>query len=313
MTVDVDPVIGKLGPLEFRWYGIIMAVAVVLGVWIMSRELKRRGISPEHALGIAVFGVPCGIIGARLVHVLDNLGYYLDNPGKIFGLRLVGLAIYGVVAGGLIGLLIYCRWKKLPILRVIDSTAIAFPAAQIIGKCANIINGDTWGYATGLPWGITYTNPDSFIPEDLLGVATHPTPIYEQLWLLMVVGILVFAMRRLMKVDGLAILAYFWLYSVGRFFITFFRANDPMLWGLKQAQLIALAVIVLAPPIAYWLIRRARQRPPQKPGQPKRTTQKLNIQKDKQRATAPRKANSQKLAPKRAVSQKARPRKTKPA
>jgi prolipoprotein diacylglyceryltransferase len=196
---------------------------------------------------------------------------------------------------------------------VIDSTAIAFPAAQIIGKCANIINGDTWGYATGLPWGITYTNPDSFIPEDLLGVATHPTPIYEQLWLLMVVGILVFAMRRLMKVDGLAILAYFWLYSVGRFFITFFRANDPMLWGLKQAQLIALAVIVLAPPIAYWLIRRARQRPPQKPGQPKRTTQKLNIQKDKQRATAPRKANSQKLAPKRAVSQKARPRKTKPA
>jgi phosphatidylglycerol:prolipoprotein diacylglycerol transferase len=327
MTIDIGPVIGKLGPLEFRWYGIIMAVAVVLGVWIMSRELKRRGISPEHALGIAVFGVPCGIIGARLVHVFDHLGYYLDNPGKIFGFRLVGLAIYGVVAGGLIGLLVYCRWKKLPVLRVIDSTALAFPAAQIIGKCANIINGDTWGHATDLPWGITYTNPNSFIPEDLLGVATHPTPIYEQLWLLVVVGVLAFSMRRLMKVDGLAVLAYFWLYSLGRFFISFYRENDPMLWGLVEAQVIALAVIVLAPSIAYWLIRRPRKRSPQKPGQlkaaarkdavEKSATQKPKADKGKAQTTARHKGESQKAIPnktalRQAASHKAGQQKAKP-
>jgi phosphatidylglycerol:prolipoprotein diacylglycerol transferase len=271
MTIDVDPVIGKLGALEFRWYGLIMAIAVVVGVWIMSRQLRLRKIAPEHALGIAIIGVPCGILGARLVHILDNLGYYIENPGKILGLQLVGLAIYGVVGGGLVGLLIYCRWRKLPVLRVIDSTALAFPAAQIIGKCANIINGDTWGYATDLPWGVTYTNPDSFIPDTLRGVATHPTPIYEQLWLLVVVLVLVLTMRRLMKVDGLAVLAYVWLYSLGRFFITFYRANDPMLWGLKEAQLIALAMLVVAPALAYWLIRRrmkrrlGRSRAPERP------------------------------------------------
>ncbi len=258
MSIGIEPVIGKLGPLTFGWYGLIMAVAVAVGVWIMSRGLKQRLIAPEHALGIAVFGVPCGIVGARLVHVLDNLGYYADNPGKIFGGRLVGLAIYGVVAGGLAGLLIYSRWKKLPVLKVIDSTALAFPAAQIVGKFANIINGDTWGLPTSLPWGITYTNPDSFIPSDLLNVPTHPTPIYEQLWLLVVVAVLFFGRRRLLKVDGLAILAYVWLYSLGRFFLTFYRANDPMLWGLKEAQLIALVLLVLTPPLAYWLIRRAR-------------------------------------------------------
>jgi phosphatidylglycerol:prolipoprotein diacylglycerol transferase len=267
MTINVDPVIGKLGSLEFRWYGIIMAVAVALGVWITARQLKRRGLSPDHALGIAVFGVPCGILGARLVHVLDNLGYYLDNPGKILGVRLVGLAIYGVLVGGLLGVAVYCRWRKLPLLRVIDATALAFPAGQIVGKCANIINGDTWGSPTDLPWGITYTNPHSFIPDALQGVATHPTPIYEQLWLVVVVLVLVFTMRRLMRVDGLAILAYFWLYSLGRFFISFYRENDPMLWGLVEAQVIALVVLVAAPALAYWLIRRARKQPAKKPGQ----------------------------------------------
>ena len=261
MSIGLDPVIGKLGPLEFRWYGLIMAVAVLFGVWIMSRQLRLRGISSHHVLGIAILGVIFGIIGARLVHVLDRLDYFVEHPGEIFGYQMVGLAIYGVVGGGLTGLVIYCLWKKLPILRAIDATALAFPAAQIVGKFANIINGDTWGSPTDLPWGITYTNPDSFIPADLLNVPTHPTPIYEQLWLLVVVVVLLLTMRRLMRVDGLAILAYAWLYSLGRFFITFYRANDPMLWGLKEAQLIALAVLVLAPPVAYLLIRRARKRP----------------------------------------------------
>ena len=260
MTINIDPVIGRLGPLEFRWYGVIMALAVIFGTWIFSRELTRRGISSSHALGIAVIAVPCGVIGARVVHLFDHLGYYWDNPGEIVGLQLVGLAIYGVVLGGLIGLIIYCRWKKLAVLRVMDCTALAFPAGQFIGKFANIINGDTWGYATDLPWGFVYTNPKSFIPGDLLGVATHPTPVYEQIWLLVIIGILLYAIPRL-KVDGLAILLYFWLYSVGRFFISFYRVNDPVFWGLREAQVIALVVIVLAPPLAYWLVRRARRLP----------------------------------------------------
>ena len=260
MTIDIDPVIGRLGPLEYRWYGLIMALAVIVGAVVFAWQLGKRGIPRHHALGIAVIAVPCGVIGARVVHVFDRLGYYWQNPGELIGLQLVGLAIYGVVGGGLVGLVIYCRWKRLPVLRVMDCTALAFPVGQIIGKFANIINGDTWGYATGLPWGFVYVNPASFIPDELLGVATHPTPVYEQIWLLIVVGILLYAMPRL-KTDGLAILLYFWLYSVGRFFISFFRVNDPLLWGLREAQVIALAVIVLAPPLAYLLIRQARHRP----------------------------------------------------
>jgi phosphatidylglycerol:prolipoprotein diacylglycerol transferase len=259
MTIDIDPVIGSIGPFVFRWYGLIMAVAVAVGVLIFSKALARRGISSNHAWGIAIIAVPCGVIGARLVHVFENLPYYWENPGEIFGPELVGLAIYGVVGGGLVGLIIYCLWKKLPLLKVLDSTALAFPVAQIIGKTANIINGDTWGNPTDLPWGIIYTNPASFIPDRLLGVATHPNPIYEQIWLLIVVGVLLLLIPRI-KIDGMAFLLYIGLYSLGRFFLSFLRVNKEIFLGLKEAQVIALATIAVAIALAYYLWWRDKRR-----------------------------------------------------
>ena len=264
MTIDMDPVIGKLGPLEYRWYGLIMVVAIIVGVWIFSGQLKRRGISRDHAWRIAVVAVPCAVIGARLFHVVENLDFYWHNPGQILGWHLVGLAIYGVLTGGIFGLVVYCRWKKLPVLRVLDCTALAFPVGQIIGKCANIINGDTWGNPTSLPWGFTYVNARSFIPDDLLGVATHPNPVYEQLWLLVVVGILLYALPRL-KIDGLGILLYLSLYSAGRFFLSFFRVNKIVFLNLREAQIVAIVVIALAIPAAFYLWHRNKrsQRTPQ--------------------------------------------------
>lgn len=294
MTINVDPVITKLGPVEIRWYGIIMAIAVAVALWVISRELTRRGIASHHVLGIAIFGVPCGILGARLVHVLENLGHFIQHPGEILGLQLVGLAVYGVIGGGLLGILIYCKWKKLSWLKVIDSTALAFPVGQIIGKCANIINGDTWGSPTHSAWNLTYTNPHAFIDPALRGFPTHPTPMYEQLWLIVVAGLLIWLMPRLMKVNGLSILTYVWLYSIGRFVISFWRVNDSFLWGLKEAQVIALVVIVLAPIVAYWLVRRARKRPPDKPGSPTKGSQSRAAVKAPVPKSAPKKTTAQK-------------------
>ena len=259
MTININPIIGKLGPLTFRWYGVIMAIAVIVGLWIFSGQLKRRRISRDHAWGVALLAVPCGVIGARLFHVVDNFNFYWHHPGQIFGGQLVGLAIYGVIAGGIFGLVIYCRWKKLPVLKVLDSTALAFPAAQIIGRFANIINGDTWGPPTKLPWGFTYTNPNALLPTSLLGVPTHPTPVYEQLWLLVMLGILLYLIPRF-KTDGLAFLAYIGLYSFGRFFISFYRVNNIIFLGMREAQLLAVAGVILAPIAAYVLVRRTKKR-----------------------------------------------------
>ena len=259
MTINIDPVIGHLGPLTFRWYGVIMSLAVIVGGWVFMRQAARRGIGSDHVLGILTISVPLGIVGARLVHVFEDAGYFWHHPGQIFGTALVGLAIYGVLAGGLGGLLIYCRWKRLPTLKVLDATALAFPVGQIIGRCANIINGDTWGYRTSLPWGFVYKNPHAFLPANLLGVPTQPTPVYEQLWLLVMLGILLYLLPRL-KIDGLAIIAYLGLYSFGRFFLSYLRVNQVLFLGLREAQVIALVTLALIVPAALCLVHKARGR-----------------------------------------------------
>ena len=167
-----------------------MALGVIVGTFIFAGQLRRKGIDTGHVVPMLVVVVPSAIVGARLFSVLDNLGHYSHHLVAIVKPPYVGLAIYGVLTGGLPALAIYCRWKKLPVLRVLDCLALAIPVGQIIGRCANIINGDTWGSPTHLPWGFVYTNPHALLPANLLGVPTHPTPVYEQLWLVVMVAIL---------------------------------------------------------------------------------------------------------------------------
>ncbi|MGD0996733.1 MAG: prolipoprotein diacylglyceryl transferase [Thermoleophilia bacterium] len=257
ITINIDPVLGHLGPLTLRWYGVIMAIAVIVGALVFARQLGKRGISRDHVVGMAIVAVPAGIVGARLFHILDDFGFYWHHPGQLWTLQLIGLAIYGVLTGGVLAIVVYCRRKKLPVWRVLDCLALAIPVGQIVGKCANIVNGDTWGYPTKLPWGIVYRNPNALLPTNLLGVPTQPTPIYEQLWLLVMIAILLWAMPRL-ETDGMAFLLYLDLYSFGRFFISFERVNNLLFLGLREAQLLALVVFVAVFPVAFWLRRRAR-------------------------------------------------------
>ena len=255
ITINVDPILFHLGPLALRWYGVIMAIAVLVGSYVFARQLRKRGISSDHVYGMLLLAVPLGIVGARLFHILDNFAFYWHHPGQLWTLQLIGLAIYGVLTGGVAAVVIYSRWKKLPTWRVLDCLALAIPVGQLIGKCANIINGDTWGYPTKLPWGFVYRNPHALLPANLLGVPTQPTPVYEQVWLLVVIAILLYAMPRL-KTDGMAFLLYLGLYSFGRFFISFERVNNTLFLGLREAQLLALVVLVDVIPLAVWLRHR---------------------------------------------------------
>jgi phosphatidylglycerol:prolipoprotein diacylglycerol transferase len=258
ITINIDPVILHVGAFSLRWYSLIMVAATIVGAFIFAGQLRRKGVEPGHVVGMLVVTVPAAIVGARLFSVLDNFGYYSRHVVAIVKPPYVGLAIYGVLTGGLLALAVYCRVKKLPVLRVLDCLALAIPVGQIIGRFANIINGDTWGSPTRLPWGFVYRNPHALLPADLLGVPTHPTPVYEQLWLLVMVAILWYAVPRL-KTDGMAILLYLGLYSFGRFFISFYRINNIIVLGLREAQIVALIVFVAVGPAAWLLHRRAQR------------------------------------------------------
>jgi phosphatidylglycerol---prolipoprotein diacylglyceryl transferase len=258
ITINIDPVILHVGAFSLRWYSLTMVAGTLVGAYVFAGQLCRKKVEPGHVVGMLVVTVPAAIVGARLFSVLDNYGYYSRHLVAIVKPPYVGLAIYGVLTGGLLALATYCRVKKLPVLRVLDCLALAIPVGQIIGRFANIINGDTWGSPTRLPWGFVYTNPHALLPADLLGVPTHPTPVYEQLWLVVMVPVLWYAVPRL-KTDGTAILLYLGLYSFGRFFISFYRVNNVIVLGMREAQIVALVVLVAVGPAA-WLLRRRSQR-----------------------------------------------------
>ena len=158
ITINIDPILFHIGAFSLRWYSLIMVAATIVGAFIFAGQLRRKGIESGHVTAMLVVVVPSAIVGARLFSVLDNFGYYSHHLLAIVKPPYVSLAIYGVLTGGM-ALTIYCRVKKLPVLRVLDCLALAIPVGQIIGRCANIINGDTWGSPTRLPWGFVYTNP----------------------------------------------------------------------------------------------------------------------------------------------------------
>ncbi len=120
-----------------------MAVAAIVGAFVFAWQLEKRGIDRGHAWNMLLLAVPLAIIGARLFHIFDDFSFYWHHPGDIVTKQLIGLAIYGVITGGVLAVVIYCHWKNLPTWRVLDGLALAIPVGQLIGRCANIINGDT--------------------------------------------------------------------------------------------------------------------------------------------------------------------------
>ena len=186
ITIGIDPVAFTIGAMSVRWYGIFVALSIlVILLWVM-REVKRGAkLSYDTVFTGALVGIPSGIIFSRLLHVVDRLDYYSQYPGHIIGAE--GLTIYGAVLGAALGIWIYSKLGNFQFGYLADLVAPGVILAQAIGRVGCIINGCCYGITTALPWGFIYTHPDSLAP---LGVATHPATVYEIIWNLIVFGVL---------------------------------------------------------------------------------------------------------------------------
>lgn len=258
-TINIDPVAFTIGSLTVRWYGIMVALAVIALLAISSREAKRLGISKDIIYSLFLWGIVGGFIGARLVVV--QWGHYIAYPEDI--LNFVGFpafSLYGVIIGALVAVWVYMRVKKTPfqsLAGVGDAVAVGAPLAQAIGRGGCTINGCCYGNPTSLPWAVIYTNYHSAC--GLLEEPLHPTQIYFLLWNLMVFAV-VWRMRGRLKPQGSLFFLYLCLYAAGDFGLRFFRYVDqPFLLGLHQGQVISLAILVVVLPLFIIKLRRANQ------------------------------------------------------
>ena len=248
IEININPVAFTIGSLSIRWYGIMVALAVVALVLWMTRETKRTvGLSSEPVLTGSLIALVSGLIVSKLLHVIDKWDYYIQNPGQI--LDPSGLTIYGAILGATLGILIYSKASKFPFGHVLDLLAPGIILAQAIGRVGCTLNGCCYGIPTSLPWGVVYTHPDStgYFASLALppGMGLHPTQVYELIYNLIVFGILL-KLRGRLKPDGSLALLYFIFYSAWRLGVGFIREGAPFVADLHQAQFLSIIVLAVA-------------------------------------------------------------------
>jgi phosphatidylglycerol:prolipoprotein diacylglycerol transferase len=272
IKIGIDPEIFEIVGLEITWHGLFTALGVVVGVFMAAFLARRAGIDEDTIYNMALCLVVGGIIGARALYVLEHFGDFQDDLAEVFAIQTGGISIYGALFGGTLGAVAYAAWRRLPRWGAMaDAAAIGAILGMAVGRVGCLINGDIFGRATDWSIGLVYTHSDSpsyyALPSEL---AQHPVTAYEIAGDLAIFALLLFVLRRVFKRDGMIFFAWVFLYAALRFGVSFLRGSDiDGVWvgddlvagGLRTAQIIALAMMVLAPLAgAYILTRRGPAR-----------------------------------------------------
>ena len=250
------PILLDLGWWQLHSYGVVVMLAIVAGVWWSAREGERRGFPRAVVYDFAWWVTIAGLIGARLYYVLfSEPATYLAQPWEIFAVWHGGLSIHGGLIGGALAGGWFIRRRGLPFWRFADVAAPGLILGQTLGQIACLLNGDSYGKPTSLPWAITYTDPNARAP---LNVPLHPIEIYE----LLAYGAVFLVVQRVARSrarDGAAALTYAVLYGMVRFAVEFFRGAPPVVAGIVVPQAVS-ALLVAAGMVGAWLIRRSARR-----------------------------------------------------
>ena len=241
LDIDLNPILFSLGSFEVRWYGVMIVVAVIAAIGISLLEAKRRNFSQDVIWDIGLWAVIGGIIGARLLHIIDKWDYYFNHPEQL--LNFAGLAVWGAVLGAGLALLIYCLVKRISFWKLGDIVAPGAIMAQAIGRIGCLINGCCYGGTCDLPIAVIYLNPNSYAPQ---GVPIYPTQEFHIIWNLIGFGML-WLLRKKLKPEGALFLIYLIFFGVGDYAVRFFRGDTtPFMFGLPEAQVVDIAVVAVA-------------------------------------------------------------------
>ena len=237
LEFNIDRVAFSLLGKEIYWYGLIIGFAVICAIIYGLYEAKRVGFDTNALLDLVIYGILSGIVGARIYYVLFNLKSY-HSFWDMFKIWEGGIAIYGGLIAAVVVGFIYCKKKKQNFLLALDVVSVPFLIGQAIGRWGNFVNREAFGAQTNLPWRMTIQNEFGQL------VSVHPTFLYESLW--NVIGIVVLIIyRKKKKFTGELFALYMAWYGLGRLWIEGLRADSLMLGPIRISQLVALLTAAL--------------------------------------------------------------------
>jgi len=273
ISIGMDPLIFSFGTFVLSWHGLFTFIAVAVSVLLVYRWATKAGMAGDPVLSVAVWCIIGGIIGARVLHIIDFWSIsYQHDPIRIIYVWQGGIAIYGAILGGFAGGSLYIvtrnsgrflsfwnrffRWagelKKAELPRIGPLADIAAPAILIsmaIGRIGDVINGEHFAHATDLPWGFFYTHINSAAVNRPV---SHPAVVYEIILDLLVLAI-IWPLRNRLRPHGMVFLLYGALYAVGRFFVSFVRVEtNAYFLGMNEAQIVSLIIMVIAIPLLVY-------------------------------------------------------------
>ncbi|HDE3952874.1 TPA: prolipoprotein diacylglyceryl transferase [Staphylococcus aureus] len=256
----IDPVAFNLGPLSVRWYGIIIAVGILLGYFVAQHALVKAGLHKDTLVDIIFYSALFGFIVARIYFVIFQWPYYAENPGEIIKIWHGGIAIHGGLIGGFIAGVIVCKVKNLNPFQIGDIVAPSIILAQGIGRWGNFMNHEAHGGPVSRAF-LEQLHLPNFIIENMYinGQYYHPTFLYESIW--DVAGFIILVnIRKHLKLGETFFLYLTW-YSIGRFFIEGLRTDSLMLTSnIRVAQLVSILLILIS--ISLIVYRRIKYNPP---------------------------------------------------
>jgi len=241
----IDRVAIDLGPIQIYWYGIIIGLGALLGLWLAVRESERRGLHKDVFVDLVLYALPIAIVCARAYYVIFQWEYYSQNLSEIPKIWQGGLAIHGGLIGAVLTAIVYSKVKNISFWKLADIAAPSIILGQAIGRWGNFINQEAHGGPVTREFLETLPLPEFIINQMYInGQYYHPTFLYESIWNL--IGfILLLLLRRANLRRGELFLSYLIWYSIGRFFIEGMRTDSLMLTEtLRMAQVISIAIIV---------------------------------------------------------------------
>ncbi|MGN7409878.1 prolipoprotein diacylglyceryl transferase [Sporosarcina sp. SAFN-010] len=242
----IDPVAFSFGTFEVRWYGILIATGIILAFLLVQREMVKQKMHPDFLTDMLIWAVPISIISARIYYVIFSWDFYKDHPGDIIKIWEGGIAIHGALIGAIITAAIFTRKRGVSFWKVADITAPGLLIGQIIGRWGNFMNQEAHGGPVSQSFLENNIIPDWIMNQMTIdGVTYHPTFLYESVWNLVGLAIILL-LRRVNLKRGEIFFFYIIWYSVGRFFIEGMRTDSLYGGDLRAAQVVSILGVVIA-------------------------------------------------------------------